>query len=270
MSVQKDPSGQRSVQVEVEVPGSPEEVWEKIATGPGVSSWFVPTEIDGKVGGDIVTHFGPGNSMDSHATVTSWEPPHRMIAENSYQPGDEEGKMATEWTVEAKAGGTCTVRVVHRWFTETDSWDNQMEQAEHGWGGFFQTLKLGLTHFPGQPGATAQAMAMVPGPVEEAWRTFRSKIGFGDLVVGQPFGSQSPAPLLSGTVAQAGDAQGIPYLRGVLEQPAPGIAHIFMTPMGDQVYLALQLYFFGDGAARTAAEQEQAWTAWLSQTFPGG
>ena len=43
MSVKKDASGRRSVQVEVEVPGTPEEVWQAIATGPGVSSWFVPS-----------------------------------------------------------------------------------------------------------------------------------------------------------------------------------------------------------------------------------
>ena len=46
MSVKKDPSGRRSVQVEIEVPGTPEEVWRAIATGPGVSSWFVPTKIE--------------------------------------------------------------------------------------------------------------------------------------------------------------------------------------------------------------------------------
>ena len=38
MSVKKDPSGRRSVQVEFEVPGTPEEVWQAIATGPGNSA----------------------------------------------------------------------------------------------------------------------------------------------------------------------------------------------------------------------------------------
>ena len=46
MSVKKEASGRRSVQVEVEVPGTPEEVWQAIATGPGISSWFVPTEFE--------------------------------------------------------------------------------------------------------------------------------------------------------------------------------------------------------------------------------
>ena len=37
MSVKKEASGRRSIQVEVEVPGTPEEVWQAIATGPGIS-----------------------------------------------------------------------------------------------------------------------------------------------------------------------------------------------------------------------------------------
>ena len=52
MSVKKEASGRRSIQVEVEVPGTPEEVWQAIATGPGISSWFVPAEFemrDGKI-----------------------------------------------------------------------------------------------------------------------------------------------------------------------------------------------------------------------------
>ncbi len=69
MSVKKDPSGRRSVQVEVEVPGTPEEVWQAIATGPGISSWFVPTRSEERQGGQQVCTFGPG--MDSASTIIS-------------------------------------------------------------------------------------------------------------------------------------------------------------------------------------------------------
>ena len=53
MTVHKDDSGRRWVQAEVEVPGTPEEVWQAIATGPGISSWFVPTELERREGGAI-------------------------------------------------------------------------------------------------------------------------------------------------------------------------------------------------------------------------
>ena len=36
----------RAIELEVEVPGTPEEVWRAIATGPGISSWYVPHTVE--------------------------------------------------------------------------------------------------------------------------------------------------------------------------------------------------------------------------------
>src|SRR6185436_17250749 len=62
MSVKKEPSGRRSTTIEFEVAGTPEEVWQAIATGPGISSWFVPTEIEERDGKPVAVKykFGPG------------------------------------------------------------------------------------------------------------------------------------------------------------------------------------------------------------------
>ena len=81
MSVKKEASGRRSVQVEVEVPGTPEEVWQAIGTGPGISSWFVPAEIEERDGKPVAVklNFGPG--MESSSVVTAWDPPRRFVAE---------------------------------------------------------------------------------------------------------------------------------------------------------------------------------------------
>ena len=38
--------GRRSISLQVEVPGTPQQVWEAIATGPGISAWFVPSQVD--------------------------------------------------------------------------------------------------------------------------------------------------------------------------------------------------------------------------------
>ena len=61
MSVKKEASGRRSIQVEVEVPGTPEEVWQAIATGPGISSWFVPTEFEERDGKPVAVEMKPGS-----------------------------------------------------------------------------------------------------------------------------------------------------------------------------------------------------------------
>ena len=128
MSIKKEANGRRSVQVEVEVPGTPEQVWQAIATGPGVSAWFVPTEVDGRVGGTETTHFGGG--MDSVSTITEWDAPRRYVKEGSCGPNAP--TVATEWIVEARDGGTCLVRVVHSLFADTDDWDGQLTGVESG------------------------------------------------------------------------------------------------------------------------------------------
>src|SRR5437868_7990331 len=91
MSVKKEASGRRSVQVEVEVPGTPEEVWQAIATGPGISSWFVPAEFEERDGKPVAVmlNFGPG--MESRSVVTAWDPP-RMFAKEADVHGSRRGK----------------------------------------------------------------------------------------------------------------------------------------------------------------------------------
>src|SRR5262245_11938363 len=108
MPVQKDPTGRRFVEAETEVPGTPEQIWQAIATGPGISSWFVPYQVEERVGGAMTGNFGPG--MDSTATITAWEPPGRFVAESRDDYGPEGPAVATEWTVESRDGGTCRVR----------------------------------------------------------------------------------------------------------------------------------------------------------------
>src|SRR5688572_9217222 len=104
MSVKKEASGRRSAQVEVEVPGTPEEVWQAISTGPGISSWLVPTEFQVKGGTPVAvkTNFGPGMEMTS--PVTDWNPPLKWAFQTeSPIPGTPLG--ACEWSVEARGGG---------------------------------------------------------------------------------------------------------------------------------------------------------------------
>ena len=98
--------------------------------------------------------------MESKATITHWDPPRRLVTENAEGMGPGSPTVADEWTVEAKAGGTCRVRVVHSWFASNDDWDGQFEAIEQGWPAYFRILKIYLAHFRGQPSEGIQLMAM--------------------------------------------------------------------------------------------------------------
>ena len=198
MSVKKEASGRRSVQVEVEVPGTPEEVWQAIATGPGISSWFVPTEFEERDGKPVAVtlNFGPG--MESRSVVTAWDPPRRFAAQGEGWGGSP--PIADEWSVEARGGGICVVRVVHSLFASTDDWDNQLEGTESGWPGFFRILRIYLTHFRGQRSAMMQWMAPAAGTEAEAWETLTAALGLKGVSAGQRWTAPAGVPALSGLV----------------------------------------------------------------------
>ena len=267
MPVKKDPSGRRSVQVEVEVPGTPEEVWQAIATGPGVSAWFVPTEVverDGKPV-EIRDNFGPG--MESVAAVTAWDPPRRFAAESPGW-GPNMPPMATEWSVEARAGGVCIVRVVHSLFASTDEWDNQLEGTESGWPGFFRILRLYLTHFRGQRSATIQLMAPAAGTEAEAWERLTAALGLKGVAAGQGWTASAGVPSLGGVLEHAGKSPSQALVR--LDKPGPGAASLGAIAFGGATMVTLSLYFYGDQAAGVAEREQPLWQAWMGEHFPSG
>lgn len=266
MPVKKHPSGERSVEAQVEVPGTPEEVWRAIATGAGISSWFVPTEMEEHAGGRAVSHFGPGGSMDSVGTIGAWEPPRRFTVETQEGPGP----IATEWTITARAGGTCIVRVVHSWFASNDEWDQQFEGHEQGWQAMFRTLRLYLTHFRDQPSAAISLMGNAPGTRPEAWAALIGALGVGTIAEGQRLASSGDAPPLAGLVERCSENEHQNELLLQLDAPAPGIGHLFALVMSGKTYLVIRCYLYGVGAAAAVVRDEPRWRAWLQKHFPFG
>jgi uncharacterized protein YndB with AHSA1/START domain len=261
MSVKKEASGRRSVQVEVEVPGTPEEVWQAIATGPGISSWFVPTEFEERDGKPVAVtlNFGPG--LESRSAVTAWDPPRMFAAQGEGWGGSP--PIADEWSVEARGGGICVVRVVHSLFASTDDWDNQLEGTESGWPGFFRILRIYLTHFRGQSSAMMQWLAPAAGTVPEAWETLTAALGLKGVSAGQHWTAPAGVPALSGVMEHVSQSNAL--LR--LDKPGPGVAALGAVNYGGAM-VTLSFYLYGDEAAGTVARETPLWQAWIQERFP--
>ena len=90
-------------------------------------------------------------------------------------------------------------------------------------------------------------------------------LGLAGAKVGQSVKSSGGAPRLAAVVEHVGSKTEL-ILR--LDQPAPGMAHLSALPMGDQVYLYVCLYLYGEGAAAMVAREEPVWRAWLERLFP--
>src|ERR1700691_3573845 len=265
MSVKKEASGRRSVQVEVEVPGTPEEVWKAIATGQGISSWFVHAEFEEREGKPVAVKLDFGLGMDSSSVVTAWDPPRRCATE---APGWVPGSpiIADEWTVDARGGGMCVVRIVHSLFAETDDWDNQLEGTESGWRGYFRILRIYLTHSRGQRSAMMQWMAPAAGTEAEAWETLTTALGLKGVSVGQRWTTPAGVPALSGVVEHVSQSPYNALLR--LDKPGPGAAALGAVNFGGQSMVTLSFYLYGDQAAGTAARETPLWQAWIQERFP--
>ena len=250
MSVKKEASGRRSVQVEVEVPGTPEEVWRAIATGPGISSWFVPTRSEERQGGQVMSTFGPG--MDCPATITSWEPLKRFVAEGDMGPPGSP-KVATEWSVEARAGGMCLVRVVHSLFADTDDWDNQLDGLEQGWPTYFRILRMYLANFKGMPCSAMQFVGFSSEPESKAWEKAGGALGLLKVAEGQKW-TRAGRPSAHGRRGGLGGTRDAPQHRAASPRHAragDGVCRrVLLRRNGDGVHERLSLRRQGESRRR--------------------
>jgi uncharacterized protein YndB with AHSA1/START domain len=266
MSVKVEASGRRSVQVEFEVPGTPEDVWQALATGPGISSWFVPTEIDERGGKPVAMTYNFGPGVEIRSVVTAWDRP-RTFAQEAAGWSPDSPPMATEWNIEARRGGVCIVRIVHSLFASTDDWDNQLEGAASGWSGFLRTLRIYLTHFRGQRSAIMQVTTPIASTEAEAWETLTAALGVKGVRVGQRWTTPAGVSPLGGVLEHITENPYDALLR--LDKPGPGIAALgAVTYPGGQSMVAMNLYLYGDQAAATVARETPVWQAFLQEHFP--
>jgi uncharacterized protein YndB with AHSA1/START domain len=248
---------ERSIELEVEVVGTPEQVWHAIATGPGISSWYVPHVVEEHEGGAAVASFGDTPEMQIPGRVAAWDPPRRIV----FDGGEAAGGFAFEWLVEARDGGTCVVRLVNSGFGDGEEWDDQYDGMVEGWQLFLFNLQLHCRHFLGE-----EAVSMLPSgstqlPRAKAW----SKLC-------QALGIPERPELDERIVVDAGDGLGLAgnvvktspsAIALLLDAPAPGTA--FITVEGDEGgSISVWSYLYGPDAPSVVERDKPRWQAWLA------
>jgi uncharacterized protein YndB with AHSA1/START domain len=264
MSVTIEP-GRRRVAVETEVPGTPEAVWRAVATGPGYSAWFAPTTIEERVGGAMT--FDLGGAVQA-ATVTRWEPPHRLAYVEEAWSGDAP-PLATEVTVEAAGGGVCRVRMVHTLATDRDDWDGELGSITEGWPTCFTVLRLYLEHDPWAAPASSRAQATAAGDVDALWDRLAGRLGVAGAAEGDRVRLGGGAPETRGQVVETGASGHHRWLTLSCEAPTPGALTLTVYRWGDAVHAMAALFCWGDGADAAARRQGAEWQAWLAAASAG-
>jgi len=259
MSIKKDEHGKRWVEMEIVVPGTPEQVWQAVATGPGYTACHTRTEIEERIGGTILFDLGPYGS--SRGEVTIWEPLSRFgYVEREWSEGAP--PVETEVMVTSRPDGKCLFRMTHALVAATDDWDASLEGFETGWPGFFEVLRLYLAHFAGSLAASFQAITSVEAPQLEVWKRLTDALGLAAANVGEERTIPEPERF-SGTVERVQQSDRERYLLLRLTAPAPGVALIGTYGMGDATNASIILYLYGDDAATTADAAKEKWASWL-------
>jgi uncharacterized protein YndB with AHSA1/START domain len=261
----KHDTQRRWVEMEFIVPGTPEQVWQAIATGPGNTAWFTPATIEERVGGAIKFDFGGG--MSSSGTVTAFEPPHRFCYEERDWNGDAP-PVATEVVITSYSGDRCIVRMVHSMFSTEDTWDDQFEGFEAGWPGFFEILRVYLKHFPDAKAASVRVMGKHDGPIGEAWAKLTTALGLEGANVGERRIAPANVPALIGVVERVHQVAGSCDVMLRLEEPHVGVAYLGTFALENKARAGISIYFYGDDAAEMAAQNAPLWATWMSENFP--
>ena len=247
-------------EISVEVPGTPEQVWDAIATAKGISAWMLPTDLEEREGGAVAFHMGP--EATSHGHVTAFEAPTRFAYEEDIATllGREQGSitpLATEFVVEAKSGGTCVVRVVSSAFGTGADWEREFfDGMSEGWTPAFAVLRLYLERFPGQAGATLEAFHSAARPIDDVWVPILAALGVES--VGQTVdlrGNKATVEAMEPHAAVLSLDGDVPALFTVgAFSDEPGTAHV-----------SVQGHVFGTGAENWVAEHQPGWQAWLEE-----
>jgi uncharacterized protein YndB with AHSA1/START domain len=260
MPFKQDDAGRRWVEMEFVVPGTPDQVWQAVATGPGNSAWFTPTTIDEHVGGTIAFDFGAG--VTTSGPVTAWEPPVRFAYDEVGWSG-EAPPLATEITVTSRSGDQCVVRVVHSLVTDRDDWDGELESFEGGWPTFFDILRIYLADHAGEPAAVVNVTASPTATEAQVWKALVEALGFRDADLGDVVSLGTPRIL--GTVEQLQQNRRFRQLLLRITEPTPGALVAGTCTMGGQTMVNVSAYLYGPEAAQFAGDDKPAWAAWLAE-----
>jgi uncharacterized protein YndB with AHSA1/START domain len=240
---------------EVEVEATAPQVWEAIATGPGLDSWFMGrNEIEPREGGRI--GFSTAGFTEE-ATVTAWQPPTRFVSTGT--PGPDGAFHQFEYRIEERAPGRSAIRFRHTGMLGED-WEAEYEGMSEGDPMYFDKLVQYLTHFQGRFATSVEAMGPDVASREDAMRTFRRGLGLGeDAGLGE---RARVAP------------QGLTPDEGVVDYVSPSFLGVRSS---DALYrfiygftgtVLVGHHLFAEGVDRQAAQQ--AWASWLDRLFGPG
>jgi uncharacterized protein YndB with AHSA1/START domain len=242
---------------DLEVGATPEQVWEAIATGRGMDSWFMgQSEVEPREGGRARWSIG-GYTEDSE--VSTWDPPRRFV--NTGTEGPDGSFHRFDYRIEDRGSGRTTIRYVHSGMLGGD-WEAEYEAMSEGDPMYLQKLVEYLTYFSGRFAIGIDAHGPTVPDREHAMSVFRRGLGIGDDAADGDQVRLTP--------------EGFEPFEGVVDYVSPSFLGVrsndalyrFIYGFDGSVILGHHL-FAGDVDAEAARLAWQRWLEWLFGPLAG-
>lgn len=237
------PSIRHHFEYELVVPGTPQQVWQAIATADGINSWMLPTELDARVGGKVRFDMAPGEA--SHGIVTAYDENNRLAYEEDWatlagHSGADVTPLATEFLIEAQSGGTCVVRVVSSAYGTGAEWEHEFWSGmDQGWTPMLDHLRTYLAHFAGERATNQSAWVEVDGTAADVLARTCAALGVttDHLGVGNAFDGAG----LQGSIDQIDDRA----MTLLVDAPFKGYVAVLTMTGETTTHAVLHAYSFG-------------------------
>lgn len=235
---------------EHQLPVTPEQLWQAVATDAGNRGWLYPMEIEPRVGGRVSR--GP-------ATVLHWEPPAHFACRHT----DEETGFSNtlSYRIEPGPDTGSTLRFSIHWQhpgAADDNWNLRADAATRHSDFYHHSLAEYLRHFAPRPAHYIRAYRPGPDPDPDAFPRLLDRLGV-------------PADATAGDrVALRPD--GLPALDAVLDHRSPDF-------LGLRTEDGLYRFFNGHSwnwptwlghhlfdESTDPDEAAHRWTEWLTKT----
>ncbi len=226
----------------IELPATPEQVWDAITSGTG--GWLWPVEHEPRAGG----------ATSEGGTITAWDPPRHLATRAE---GENGWFNQLDFAIEGREWGA-VLRYVHSGIFVAD-WDDQYDAADSHTDFYLHTLGQYLRWFTGRTPTYVSVQGPPASREANAFEVLRRGLGLagqaaaGDAVRLEP---REVGPL-DGVVDYL-----TPHFAGI--RTANGLYRFFgRDAWGMPVAVALHLFVPGVDPERTA----RAWSAWLEALF---
>ena len=168
----------RDIQLSVELDATPEDVFRAITEGTEVAKWLAPearsTPPSGTTKARLWISWGEG--MEAEKEIEIYDSP-KHVRHESGKNAETKAPLYADWLIEARDGGTTTLRLVHSGFSVGADWDDDYDSHARGWKLMLQNLRHYFARHRHEPAAHLAYMSKLESSRVGVWKALTEKLG---------------------------------------------------------------------------------------------